>query len=78
MQIGVDPLGGASVGYWGAVAARYRLDLTVVNATVDPTFRFMTARSRREDSRWTARALTRWPGLVALKDRFDVAFGTDP
>ena len=42
MRIGADPLGGASVDYWGAIAERHRLDLTVVNPLVDPTWRFMT------------------------------------
>src|SRR5205085_6089211 len=41
IRIGVDPLGGATVGYWGAVAERFGLDLTVTNAQVDPTFRFV-------------------------------------
>src|SRR5206468_2986241 len=42
VRIGADPLGGASVDYWGAIAERHRLDLTVVNDLVDPTWRFMT------------------------------------
>ena len=42
VRIGADPLGGASVGYWGEIAERHRLDLTVVNPQADPTFRFMT------------------------------------
>ena len=42
MRIGADPLGGASVDYWAAIAERHRLDLTVVNPLVDPTWRFMT------------------------------------
>src|SRR3982751_5651126 len=42
VRLGADPLGGASVAYWGAIAERHRLDLTVVNPAVDPTFRFMT------------------------------------
>ena len=40
--MGVDPLGGAGVHYWGRIAERYGLNLTVVNEAVDPTFRFMT------------------------------------
>jgi len=43
LSMGVDPLGGAGVHYWGRIAERYGLNLTVVNETVDPTFRFMTA-----------------------------------
>jgi phosphoglucomutase len=42
VRIGVDPLGGASVGYWGSIADLYGLNLTVVNPKVDPSFRFMT------------------------------------
>src|SRR6185295_11842132 len=42
LHLGVDPLGGAGVNYWQAIADRYRLNLTVVNKTIDPTFRFMT------------------------------------
>ena len=42
VRLGVDPLGGAGVHYWEPIAARYRLNLKVVNAIVDPTFRFMT------------------------------------
>src|SRR4029453_3428301 len=42
VRVGADPLGGASVDYWGEIASRHRLDLTVVNPLVDPTWRFMT------------------------------------
>ena len=77
LRIGVDPLGGASVGYWEPVKARYGLEITVVNPRTDPTFRFMTVdhdgKIRMDCSSPHAMA-----GLVGLKDRFDVAFGTDP
>ena len=77
VKIGVDPLGGASVGYWEPVKEVHGLDLTVVNPKVDPTFRFMTVdhdgKIRMDCSSRYAMA-----GLVGLKDRFDVAFGTDP
>ena len=76
LAIGVDPLGGAAVGYWEPVARRYGLDLTVVNPRVDPTFRFMTVdhdgKIRMDCSSPYAMA-----GLVALKQRFDIAFGND-
>jgi phosphoglucomutase len=77
LRIGVDPLGGASLAYWPRVAERYGLDLTVVNQALDPTFGFMTVDhdgSIRMDcsSPW---AMT---GLVALKDRYAVAWGNDP
>ncbi len=77
VRIGVDPLGGAGVDYWHAIAERYGLDLTVVNDTVDPTFRFMTVdwdgKIRMDPS--SPHAMAR---LVGLKDRFDVAIATDP
>jgi phosphoglucomutase len=76
VKIGVDPLGGAALGYWQKIAERYRLDLTVVNAQVDPTFGFMTldhdGKIRMDCSSPYAMA-----GLVQLKDRFQVAFGND-
>jgi phosphoglucomutase len=76
VKIGVDPLGGAALGYWQKIAERYRFDLTVVNSKVDPTFRFMTldhdGKIRMDCSSPYAMA-----GLVNLKDRFQVAFGND-
>jgi len=76
VRIGVDPLGGASVAYWDAIGDRYRLDLDVVNHAVDPTFRFMTVdwdgQIRMDPSSPYAMA-----GMVALKERFDVAFAND-
>src|SRR6478735_7432329 len=76
LRIGVDPLGGASVAYWPAIAERYGLDLTVTNDTVDPRFAFMTCdwdgRIRMDPS--SPYAMAR---LVELRDRFDVAFGND-
>jgi phosphoglucomutase len=74
--MGVDPLGGAGVHYWAAIAERYGLDLTVVNEEVDPTFRFMTVdwdgRIRMDPSSSYAMR-----NLVDLKDRFDIAFACD-
>jgi len=76
LKLGVDPLGGASVGYWAAIRDRYHLDLTVTNEIVDPQFGFMTVdwdgRIRMDPS--SPYAMAR---LVALKDRFDVAFAND-
>jgi phosphoglucomutase len=76
LRIGVDPLGGAAVEYWAPIAERYRLSLEVVNPVVDPTFAFMTldhdGKIRMDCSSPFAMA-----GLIALKDRFDVAFGND-
>ena len=76
VRIGVDPLGGASVAYWDAIGDRYGLNLEVVNHIVDPTFRFMTVdwdgQIRMDPS--SVYAMAR---MVALKDRFDVAFASD-
>jgi phosphoglucomutase len=76
VRIGADPLGGASVGYWGAIADRHGLDLTVVNPLVDKTFGFMTldwdGKIRMDCSSPSAMA-----SLVARKDDFDIATGND-
>jgi phosphoglucomutase len=76
IRMGVDPLGGAGVHYWARIAEAYRLDLTVVNDTVDPTFRFMTldwdGKIRMDPS--SSYAMQR---LIGLKDQFDVAFACD-
>jgi phosphoglucomutase len=76
VHLGVDPLGGASVAYYDAIADRYRLNLEVVNHSIDPTFRFMTVdwdgQIRMDPS--SVWAMTR---LVGLKDRFAVAFASD-
>jgi phosphoglucomutase len=77
LKIGVDPLGGAALAYWRPIAARYGLDIEVVNDRVDPAFGFMTldhdGKIRMDCSSPYAMA-----GLVALKDRFDIAWGNDP
>ncbi|MGB8436404.1 MAG: phosphoglucomutase (alpha-D-glucose-1,6-bisphosphate-dependent) [Burkholderiales bacterium] len=76
IKMGVDPLGGAGVHYWGPIAERYDLDLTVVNEAVDPTFRFMTldwdGRIRMDPSSPYA-----MQSLIGLKERFDIAFACD-
>mgnify|MGYP001567752760 FL=1 len=76
LKLGVDPLGGAGVAYWQPIAERYGLNLEVVNPAVDPTFRFMPldwdGKIRMDCSSPSAMA-----NLIALKDRFDVAFGND-
>jgi phosphoglucomutase len=76
LNIGVDPLGGAAVAYWQPIAERYGLRLQVVNATVDPTFRFMPldwdGKIRMDCSSPYAMA-----HLIALRDRFDIAFAND-
>jgi phosphoglucomutase len=77
LKIGVDPLGGASVAFWQPIAEMYGLNLDVVNPHVDATFGFMTldhdGKIRMDCSSPYAMA-----SLIALKDRFDIAFGNDP
>ena len=77
VKIGVDPLGGAAVGYWQPVVERYGIDITVVNPKIDPTFSFMTV---DHDGKIRMDCSSPWAmaGLVQLKDRFDIAFGNDP
>jgi phosphoglucomutase len=76
LRLGVDPLGGAGVHYWGRIAERYGLNLTVVSEEVDPTFRFMTVdwdgQIRMDPS--SAYAMQR---LIGMKERFDLAFACD-
>ena len=76
LRLGVDPLGGAGVAYWGAMNERLKLGLEIVNPYVDPTFRFMSldwdGKIRMDCSSPYAMA-----SLIALKDRFDVAFASD-
>ena len=77
LRIGVDPMGGAAVHMWDIIANLYKLNITVVNRAVDPTFSFMTVdhdgKIRMDCSSPYAMA-----GLIRLKDQFDIAFGNDP
>ena len=76
IALGVDPLGGAGVHYWGPIADRYRLNLKIVNQEVDPTFRFMTVdwdgKIRMDPSSPYAMS-----SLINLKDRYRIAFACD-
>ena len=76
LKLGIDPLGGSGVAYWQPMAERYGLNIEMVNPAVDPTFRFMPldwdGKIRMDCSSPSAMA-----NLIALKDRFDVAFGND-
>ncbi|MCX8086695.1 MAG: phosphoglucomutase (alpha-D-glucose-1,6-bisphosphate-dependent) [Rhodocyclaceae bacterium] len=76
LKIGVDPLGGAAVAYWPAIAQRYGLAIEVVNARVDPAFGFMTL-DHDGQIRMDCSSPYAMAGLVALKDRFDIAWGND-
>jgi len=76
LKIGVDPMGGAGVGFWGLIAEHYGLNLEVVNPRIDPTFAFMTldhdGKIRMDCSSPYAMA-----SLVGMKDQYDIAFGND-
>jgi phosphoglucomutase len=76
LKLGIDPLGGSGIAYWQPITERYGLNIENVNPTVDPTFRFMPldwdGKIRMDCSSPYAMA-----NLIALKDRFDVAFGND-
>jgi len=76
VRIGADPLGGASVDYWAAIAERHRLDLTVVNPLVDPTWRFMTL-DWDEKIRMDCSSPSAMASLIERKDAFDIATGND-
>ncbi|MGA8556525.1 MAG: hypothetical protein WB630_19090, partial [Candidatus Acidiferrales bacterium] len=73
IKLGVDPLGGAGIDYWPRIAERYGIDLTIVNKSIDPTFRFMTVdwdgKIRMDPS--SPYAMQR---LIGLKEEFDIAF----
>ncbi|ACT12260.1 MULTISPECIES: phosphoglucomutase (alpha-D-glucose-1,6-bisphosphate-dependent) [Pectobacterium] len=77
LKLGVDPLGGSGITYWQRIAEHYKLDLTLVNDAVDQTFRFMSLDHdgviRMDCSSEFAMA-----GLLALRDKFDLAFANDP
>lgn len=77
LSIGVDPLGGAGIGFWAPIAERYGLRIEVVNKSVDPTFAFMTV---DKDGKIRMDCSSPWAmaGLIQHKDRFDIAFGNDP
>lgn len=76
LSIGVDPMGGSGIGFWAPIRERYGLSIEVVNEVLDPTFSFMTL---DRDGRIRMDCSSPWAmaSLVALKDRFDIAFGND-
>jgi phosphoglucomutase len=77
LKLAVDPLGGASEPYWGAIDAEYRLDIAVVNQTIDPTFSFMTV-DHDGVIRMDCSSPYAMARLVGLKENYRVAFGNDP
>jgi len=76
VHMGVHPLGGAAVGYWGEIGERHNLDLDIVDDTVDPTFGFMTL-DRDGKIRMDSSSPYAMRSLIDLADRYDVAFGND-
>lgn len=76
IRIGVDPMGGAAIGFWEPIADRYGLKLEVVNPAIDPTFSFMTV-DKDGKIRMDCSSPYAMAGLIGLKDRFDIAFGND-
>jgi phosphoglucomutase len=76
LKIGVDPMGGASVGLWGPIAERHGLDIDIVNPRVDPTWSFMTL---DHDGRIRMDCSSRWAmaRMIALDGRYDIAFAND-
>ena len=77
LHLAADALGGAGLGYWEPIAEKYRLDLTVFNAVVDPTFRFMPL-DKDGAIRMDCSSPYAMSGLIRLKDQYDLAFGNDP
>ena len=77
LRLGVDPMGGAAVTYWGMIAEKYGLALEVVNPDIDPTFSFMTL-DKDGKIRMDCSSPAAMARLIGLKDTFDVAFGNDP
>ena len=77
LRIGVDPMGGAGVGYWEPIVRTYGLNIEIVNPSVDPTFAFMTV-DRDGKIRMDCSSPYAMASLIQLRDRFDIAFGNDP
>jgi phosphoglucomutase len=77
LNIGVDPMGGAGIAYWEPIAEHYKLEMTIVNKRVDPTFSFMTV-DKDGKIRMDCSSPYAMAGLIKLKDDFDIAFGNDP
>jgi phosphoglucomutase len=76
IRIGADPMGGSGIAYWEPIAERYGINLERVNATVDPSFRFMCV-DKDGQIRMDCSSPSAMAGLIGLKDRYDIAFGND-
>ena len=77
LNLGVDPLGGSGIAFWEPIAETYKLNITLVNKRIDPTFSFMTV-DKDGKIRMDCSSPFAMAGLIQLKDRFDIAFGNDP
>lgn len=77
LKLGADALGGSGLGYWGPIAETYGLDIDLINGYPDPTFRFMTL-DFDGNIRMDCSSAFAMSGLIALKDKYDLAFGNDP
>ncbi len=77
LKLGVDPMGGAAVQYWEPIGERYGISIEVVNRTVDPAFGFMRV-DKDGKIRMDCSSKYAMQGLIALKEKFDIAFGNDP
>lgn len=77
IKIAADPLGGASLPYWQPIIEKYGIDITIVNESVDPTFKFMTC-DRDGKIRMDCSSPWAMSSLIKLKDQYDIAFGNDP
>ncbi|PJE79398.1 Phosphoglucomutase [invertebrate metagenome] len=77
LHIGVDPLGGSGIHYWEPIADKYQLNLELANKQVDPTFSFMHL-DKDGKIRMDCSSASAMAGLIAMKDRYDIAFGNDP
>jgi phosphoglucomutase len=77
LHIGTDPLGGSGIEFWEPIAERYKINIEIVNKTVDPTFSFMTV-DKDGKIRMDCSSPFAMAGLIGLKNRFDIAFGNDP
>ncbi|MCX7971590.1 MAG: phosphoglucomutase, alpha-D-glucose phosphate-specific, partial [Negativicutes bacterium] len=77
LQLEVDPVGGSGLAFWDVIAETYHLNLEVVNRAIDPTFSFMTV-DKDGKIRMDCSSPYAMAGLIALRERFDIAFGNDP
>jgi phosphoglucomutase len=76
IRIGADPMGGSGIAYWLPIAERYGIDLSLVNDTIDPTFRFMCV-DRDGKIRMDCSSPSAMAGLITLRNDYDIAFGND-